>query len=516
MLWSPEQLRAARARLYLYRAGLVLSALFVGHALLVNALLWSGALGSFLGKASGTLIVDTGRSFSVWPGVVQLRQLHLEVIDSNVHLELDAPVGRANISLFALLRRHFSARDVTGEHFVLRLRPRFRDLPEHRQPALPPLSDRAEEPAGSEAAFLWPIRIQNSSASYDELWISELRYRGRAFVSGGFELVPQQRVRVDPSDVALDPGVVSYGPEAAVLDVQRLRLHAELRETPTEQLQQRWRQQVSFGVDLSARVLDVAPVSKLVAETEGLSGGAGDLSLQGAAREGQWVGDFLLEYGTPALRYARGDWRGTSAVSVSAATPDASSAPAASALSATVLVQNAQLDAESQRLAELAECRVSAELGRSFPLSIPHAAEFTLKGLALDGLEAVRGHLPLPRHFLPGGGRLGARASWRWQDERFTGKFALDFDGLRFAYEDWSFRQDGTLRLDQVSWRGPGHKIHLSGASLELKRVRLVHPDLTIDSWWVRTELERAALAPLGKRLRAEFLARGDDAAPVL
>jgi hypothetical protein len=51
---------------------------------------------------------------------------------------------------------------------------------------------------------------------------------------------------------------------------------------------------------------------------------------------------------------------------------------------------------------------------------------------------------------------------------------------------------------------------------LELKRVHLVHPELSIDSWWVRTELERVALAPLGQRLRAEFLARGDDAGPVL
>jgi len=515
--WTPARLSSARASLYAYRTGLVLALLVVSHALVVNVLLWSGALGSLLGSAAGGVLrIDTGRSFSVWPGVVHLRQLHLEVIDSNVHLELEVPVGRANIRLRELLRRRFSAHDVTGEHFVLRLRPRLEGLPERRQAALPPLSEPVAGPSDSTPGYLWPIQIEDTSASYDELWISELRYRGPAHVSGGFELVPQQRITVDPSDVVLGPGVLSYGPDTSVLDVQHLRLQSELRETQAEELGQRWREQLQVQLELAGRVVDVAFVSNLFPELEGVSGGAGDLSLQGAAREGQWVGQLRVEYATQALRYARGGWLGATEISLSAETPDASSAKDAQPLSANLRIGNTALSFEGKSLGKLEQCRLEGEFGRTFPLTAPRALELSLDGLALDGLEALRGNLPGPHQFVPGGVRLAAQASGRWQDERLTGKAALDFHGLRFAYGDWSFRQDGAVRLDDVSWRGPGYKVHLSRAVLELERVRLVHPELTIDPWRVRTELERVALAPLTQRLTADFLVRGDDAAPVL
>ena len=164
---------------WLYRSALVLAACFVLHALLVNVALLGGVLGWSITKYSGVVRLSTGSSFCFVPGVVHLRNLHLEVIDSNVHLEIEVRTGRANITLVNLLSKKFSTTAVRGEGFVVRIRPKFSQLPEARRAALPPLADPPESGGPPpDPRELWHIDLQGVDAAFDELWVSELRYRG--------------------------------------------------------------------------------------------------------------------------------------------------------------------------------------------------------------------------------------------------------------------------------------------------------------------------------------------------
>jgi hypothetical protein len=517
-IWSPERLPGRHIGLRAYQLGLALALLFLAHALLVNVLLWSGAMGWFLTRATGVLTVETGHSFSLWPGVVELRQLHLEVKDSNVHLELEVPKGRANILLRELLRRRFSVNGVTGEHFVLRLRPKFEQLSERRLAALPPLSEPASKSEPGAPSYLWPVRIRGLAAQYDELWLSELRYRGDARLSGGFELVPMQRVSIDPSDVALRAGSLSYGPEQRVFDLEHARVHAELQQTEVEALSRQWQERVAARVDLAGEVVDLAFAVALSPELEGLSGGRGELTLLAAAERGQWLGDFDLEYASPHVAYARGPWNAALALSLAAHGSDAPPAPdqPLAPLAASLRVRDARVSAHGEQVAQLERAQLDSKLTRAFPFGAPQGLSVDVQGLALDQLETLPKSLR-PGRFQPRSVQLArTHAALTWHDGVASGSAELRFSDLSFGYGDWSVRQSGKLALEGAHWRGPGSKIRLAAAVLELDPVQIHDPKTKIDDWRLNLKLEQVACSPLAQRCTADFVASGDNAQPVL
>jgi hypothetical protein len=509
-LWVPEWLKAPHRGLRVYQFAVALALLFLLQLVLVNVLLFSGALGQLLSRSTGVVHVETGRSFSWWPGVVQLRELRLEVTDSNVHLELLVPAGRANISLRELLLRRFATASVTGQHFVLRVRPKFAALSAARTAALPPLSEPVSKPSTGKQPYLWPVRIAGLDAQFDELWVSELRYRGDARVQGGFELKPQERVSVDPSDVRLQGGTLTYGAEQPLLELRDARVQAELRETSVDALLQAWRRNLSARVELDGSVADLAFLSNLFPELEGLSDGRGELQLRAAAERGEWIGGFDLEYAAPRVAYANGPWQGTLALTLAAHTEDVEALPA------TLRLRELALELQGRQLAALERAQLGLELTRAFPIVASQAVELELHGLRLQGLEA------LPRALRPGRWRPSSlsvprlHAALTWREGAASGSADLQFRDFEGSYRGWSLQQSGALVLRGVHWKGPGHKLRASGLALDLERVRLRHESTDIDDWKLRLELSELAYAPLARRLTAGVLAAAADARPVL
>lgn len=501
------------------RVGIGLVAVLALHALVVTLSLWTGGLGVLLARSTGVVKVDAGRSFSLWPGVVHLRQLHLEVSDSHVHLSLDVPRGRATISLAELLRRRFVARSVTGEHFVLRMRPRFRALPEERRAALPPLTDPKRPAAQAETPYLWPIRIAGVAATFDELWISELRYLGDARVQGGFYLIPQQQVSVDPADVVLQGGALHYGEQQRVLDVRSAALHAGLPETKVEELKQTWRERLTARIDLAARMVDLAFAGHLLQELDTLSGGQGDLRVRAAAEHGQWVGDFELDYASDHVGYSFAGLRGSTSLVLAARA--AAAAPGQAGAAAPLLplelrLSQLSVEREQSRLVQLQDARVALQLTRQFPFALPRSVEVVLDELRLAELERLPGVLS-PTRWSPRGGRVPhARAELDWREGGYKGEAELAFGDVSFDVGDWAVRHSGRLTLDGLRWPGPGYKVRLSALQLDLDPLSLQHPEMQIDSWRLRLRLDDVAVAPLEQRLEADFSASGDDARPVL
>ncbi|MEO8184718.1 MAG: hypothetical protein ABI895_38405 [Deltaproteobacteria bacterium] len=516
-LWSPERLLGRHKGLRVYQLGLALAFLLLLHAIVVNVLLLSGALGWFLSRATGVLKVETGRSFSLWPGVVHLRQLHLEAKDSSVHLELEVPSGRANILLRQLFVRRFSVAGVTGEHFVLRLRPKFQDFPERRLAALPPLSEPTTEPPGpGEPPYLWPVHIEGVAAQFDELWLSELRYRGDAFASGGFELVPLERVSVYPSDVALRGGSVSYGPERQVLELERVALHAELQQTEVQELVQHWNERIAGRVELAGRVVELGFLANLSPKLEGISDGRGELGLVAGAERGQWVGDFDLTYAARRIGYAHGIWTGSSALSLTAHSAASGAAEPAGPLPVALRLDDTGFDAREQRVARLEQARLDSQWTRVFPFAAPEALAIDMQGLALERLEALPKALR-PGHWLPHSAYLAkTHAVLAWREGVASGNAETRFRELSFSIGEWALRQSGTIALEGVRFAGLDSPLRLSAAKLVLDPMQIRGPETQIDSWNLKLDLEQLAFVPAAQRWTAEFVAAGDDAQPVL
>lgn len=500
------------------RVGLGLVVVLALHALLVTLLLWTGGLGWFLARSTGVVKVEAGHSFSLWPGVVHLRQLHLEVTDSHVHLSLDVPRGRATIALAELLRRRFVTRSVTGEHFVLRLRPRFGALPEERRAALPPLSDPTGPTGQPEPTYLWPIRIAGVAAGFDELWVSELRYLGDAQLRGGFLLAPQQHVSIDPADVSLRGGTLHYGDAQEVLEIERLAVQGSLPETRVEELRAAWRERLKVSVDLTARMVDLAFAGNLMPALGALSGGKGDLRLRAAAEHAQWVGDFELDYASEHVGYTFAGLRGSTSIVLAARAPAAApgQGEVAPLLPAELRLARLSVTREQRQLVQLREARLALLLTREFPFALPRSLEVEVQDLQLAELERLPGVLS-PTGWSPRAARVPrARAELDWREGGYKGEAELVFADASFGLGDWSVRQSGRLVLDGLRWPGPGYKVRLSALRLDLDPLRLQHPEMTIDSWRLKLQLDELALSPLERRLQANFSASGDDARPVL
>lgn len=445
---------------------------WLGYLLCVNALLLSGGLAWFLGRVThGTLALDTGQSTSLWPGVVRLRQLHLEVANRDVHVSIEIPDGRADILLRALFRRHFDTASVSGRDVSVRVRPHYEGLGVARRAALPPLPDRTEPEQQAVPEDLWQVTIAGIRLQATELWLSELRYLGLAEIQGSFTLAPLAHLTIGPSRVALREGALTFGPSDPILDLHEALLDAELPQTSLDDLPGAALHALGASLAFRARVTSLAFLGRLDASLAGLSGGAGDLALRGTFAEEHFSAGPELDYETAELGWVRSGMSAKTALALHIRVPE----PPAHG---------------DRRGTELLRARA---VFRGVRLLDQNQVWARLEHADLD--------LKLAPH-------LGDRV--------LSAQGSLRFDRLGLRYREWSFEQDGKLELEGLSWLGLGHAVHASRADLDLDRVAIHHPDVSVEDWQLGLHLEQLAWAPRSGELRAAFVASGDDARPVL
>jgi hypothetical protein len=512
--WTPAWLPRARGLRWLYRTALVLAACLLLHALMVNVALLGGGLGWGITKYSGVVRLDTGSSFCLWPGVVYLRNLHLEVIDSNVHLEIEVQSGRANITLVNLLSKRFSTTAVRGEGFVLRIRPKFSQLAEARSAALPPLSDPPEsEGAPPDPAELWHIDLQGVDAHFAELWVSEFRYRGSAHVRGGFELEPLVRLRIADSAVQLAGGDLHYGAEQRIASVEKLALGAELADTAVPELGQRWHENLSTSIDAQGKLKGIGFLEALLPSAQGLAGGEGKFNVRAAARAGRWVDALRFDYDTPALVYEHDLWRAQAPLALAA---HAEGVDPVVALRATVGQVTTDKKAERQRVA-VERVEVTGSVTRDLLAPRARRVAIDLQDLAVESVALLASFGALPEGATPQSGSIDARARLKWREDRLIGGADVEMRAVRFKYGDWSFHEHGQVALEGLEWKGePDAPVRLRHAGLAFRDVRMSGPDTEIRSWDLRLDCQEVVVSPAPAALRASFVAASDDAKPAL
>jgi hypothetical protein len=136
-----------------------------------------------------------------------------------------------SVSLVDLLRKRFHATRVRAAGLVFRLRekqkksetsaPHVALLPSIAGFSDPPLQTaEAEPPPVSKAAAkrFWTIHVEDFLADpAPDIWVEIYRFRGRARVSGGFELHPHLRARIGPAAVEFLAGSFLLGPQRPIL-----------------------------------------------------------------------------------------------------------------------------------------------------------------------------------------------------------------------------------------------------------------------------------------------------------
>ncbi|HTV17982.1 MAG TPA: hypothetical protein VMG12_04905 [Polyangiaceae bacterium] len=276
--------------------------------------------------------LDYASAYSVWPGLVHVRGLALEIQDYHIQVSVGADSGVVAISLHDLLFRRFHATDVALSGLAFRFRTKVEPKQGMRSyvAAFPPIPGFADPPVivgdqpppVSDAEYsLWQIAIDEVDAELRELWILEYRYLGLGSVRGGFLLQPARHFAVYPAAVELKRGTLSIGEEVAA---SRLELELEGYVEPTDVRQVQGAalaEKMSGRLALSSEMIDLGVLDARSAEPKPWRlDGRGTLAVSAAMTRGRLEQDSSAELDVPslALRTPFGKLAGAATSKVSA------------------------------------------------------------------------------------------------------------------------------------------------------------------------------------------------------
>jgi hypothetical protein len=238
-------------------------------------------------------------AYSVWPGLVHVRNLSVEVQDYRIQFGVSADSGVVKVSLHELLFRRFHATQVELQGLAFRLREKVQpsDADSARVAAFPPIAGFADPPVvvgprpspTPDAEYdLWQVAIDDVHAELRELWLMEYRYLGTGRVErGGFRVQPGRVFAVFPARVMLGRGTLSVGDAVAV---QRLELDLEGNVDSTDVRQVHGAalaEKVSGRIGLSAHGIQLGAFDPLVGEGPPRMAGSADLSLAASVSAGR-------------------------------------------------------------------------------------------------------------------------------------------------------------------------------------------------------------------------------------
>ncbi|WP_437907626.1 hypothetical protein WME95_06905 [Sorangium sp. So ce327] len=200
-------------------------ALWLGYVVVVNVMLSTGLIARLVSYNPVDASLYYGSAWSLWPGVVHVKELRLSGSDSVLQWAVELDEADVDIHLTDLLRKKFYAEDIRATGFVFRMRMLVdptseRDLEAPHIQALPPIPEFANPPLkpelppkhdlenSDEGYNLWTVHLEGIDTTLKEVWIQQVRYAGGGRVRGGFYYKPLRAVRVGPVALELRSGEV--------------------------------------------------------------------------------------------------------------------------------------------------------------------------------------------------------------------------------------------------------------------------------------------------------------------
>ncbi|HET9225713.1 MAG TPA: hypothetical protein VFR31_03540, partial [Thermoanaerobaculia bacterium] len=194
-----------------------------------NWYLRSGDLERRLNRRPERLLIETGTAWTVWPGVIHVRDFRIRNQTRTVQWWASMDSGTFELRLFDLRDRELVITGLKGSGVGFRLRRRVdgrewsRPLRMELQPSIPGLENPparppekvyARTPQQKTKAQRDPWRIRLAQVDLDavrEIWIDEFRFGGDARIAGGFDMTVWRRLAVDPTRLQIVSGSIALG-----------------------------------------------------------------------------------------------------------------------------------------------------------------------------------------------------------------------------------------------------------------------------------------------------------------
>lgn len=429
------------------------------YLIIANLLLRAGGIAWILPHFTHDVSIAPGKSYSLLPGVIELRDVKVQVHDSNVDMLIQVKRGEARVKLWRLASRHLDATRVRGEGVVVWFRSAAVALAGVAPPLAPP---RKPPPVPTRSADLWGARLSNVLVETQDVWVGPLRVRGAMRVRGGFELQPLQHAEIDDASVRAPHASVSFGgrPFSPDLDVAVTAGLSRQKLLPGKAIA------AAVSATVRARgAVSPAALSVLVprASRPGVAGAPAFASVDVGVDHGVVRGGSYAELDADKLTVSRGKWSARGHVT-------AEMLCANEQLKLRATLQQAALANSAGSVATLRRGHIQATLTADL-----RAPRIDVLAGALHGLETrdparLQRELPL----------LASTAG----DVRADVSAASDWTHLAGA---------ATLRFKRAAWRGhafaarwDGRATLVARARAPFRHVELRHLKLSIDHAAIR------------------------------
>ena len=501
---------------------LVLAALALYPLYLIagNWYLRSGDLERRLNRRPERLLIEAGTAWTVFPGVVHVRDFRIRNQTRTVQWWAAMDSGVFELNLLDLRDRELVITGLKGSGVTYRLRRRAdgrkwsRPLRTDLQPPIPGFSNPparpperiyAVKPEQRARSRRDPWRIRLAHVDLDtvrEIWIDEFRFSGDARVAGGFDMTVWRRLLVDPTRLQIVSGTIALGGGAKaqpILAQASGKIDGEIAPyVPSEHRGWQMFRFVSGRADIEGRVPSVAFLDEYLKKTRWVRVDAkdGPMALNVRMRRGRILPGSRLE--------ARPDRLVASALDYKAEGPGR--------------VVWEVLPGEESRLAlEFSSFRVTRRghrqahvRGRDLSIEAvngePRLIErdlFTPKRVEIRIPEAEVPDLSFYNAYLPGNsglaltggsGRMTATFRAAAPDWNGTGDLRLEARGVAGRFEGRPMRGDLLVRTRIRDADFRGRRFDVSGTKIDLTRVSV--PGARGGDWWARAHLDRAVIEP--------------------
>lgn len=187
------------------------------YLLAANLVLRTSLLRGWLRSDEGALVVDYASARSLYPGHVVVHGLDVRFENDDVQMSIDLERAELDIVLWRLARHTARFENVRAEGLVYRLRTKVdgKDANAPRVAAFPPIGSFTDPPLRRpprprKGGKQWTIEVRELGASVREVWTMEYRFRGDAYLEGGFHIAPGADVWVGPAVMRSRTGAILF------------------------------------------------------------------------------------------------------------------------------------------------------------------------------------------------------------------------------------------------------------------------------------------------------------------
>ncbi|AUX29643.1 MULTISPECIES: hypothetical protein [Sorangium] len=484
-------------------------ALWVGYVVIGNVMLSTKLVARLVSYNPTDATLFYGSAWSLWPGVVHVKELRLSGSDSLLEWAVLLDEVEADIHLTDLFRKKFHAEDIRAEGFTFRMRllvdpTSERDLEAPHIKALPPIPEFTNPPlkpelppkhdleSSDEGYNLWTVHLERVDTTLKEVWIQQVRYAGGGRVRGGFYYKPLRSVRVGPVALELRSG------EVHLADRVVARVDADLDVTMNtfdprdieglDIFDTTWAR-----VRLDAQLPGLDFIYFFTGEDGGprIEDGSGGLRANLVVNRGNVEPGSSLSYGTSHLAASAGSLRAAVAADVDLRVDERGQARLA------VAVPRATLERPGKGLPPIVVERASAAF------DAPELHLMRLPPGFSSKVEVVAAAIPDLRWLNPDdagpdaprftGGAAFVRSSLEVDPlGRGTGALSLLLKQGALAWKETRVKGDvkARLSLDAANLLGPTAR--LGKSRIEIEDLAIEHEGEALPGWWARIDVDDA------------------------